>query len=110
MPKVDGFVVVREIRANKVFACLRIIVLTSSEEVRDVNKAYELGANSFLVKPLDFENLTAMMSTLCAFWLGQNTTSPPELPAVASERASDPGSQGQSDISCHWVEFTYRIE
>jgi CheY-like chemotaxis protein len=95
MPKIDGFEVLREIRANKAFSALRIIVLTSSGEVRDVNKAYELGANSFLVKPLDFENLAAMMSTLSDFWLGQNTTSPPELPPVANERASDPGRQGQ---------------
>jgi DNA-binding response OmpR family regulator len=96
MPKIDGFEVLREIRANKAFSALRVIVLTSSGEIRDVNKAYELGANSFLVKPLEFENLVAMMSALSDFWLGQNTTRPPELPALANEPASDPGGQGQS--------------
>jgi CheY-like chemotaxis protein len=69
MPRMDGFEVLREIRANKAFAPLRVIVLTSSEEISDVNKAYELGANSFLVKPLEFDNYTAMMRTLSAFWL-----------------------------------------
>jgi DNA-binding response OmpR family regulator len=85
----------RQIRPNKAFSALRIIVLTSSGEVRDVNKAYELGANSFLVKPLEFENLVAMISALSDFWLGQNTT-PPELRAVANGRASDPGGQAES--------------
>src|SRR5947209_13477030 len=96
MPKIDGFEVLRQIRANKAFASLRIIVLTSSEEIRDVNRAYELGANSFLVKPLEFENLTAMMTTLCAFWLGHNTTSATEPPGLATDRASHPGGQAQS--------------
>jgi CheY-like chemotaxis protein len=69
MPRLDGFEVLRELRRQKAFAGLRIIVLTSSEQIYDVNKAYELGANSFLVKPLEFENLTALMRTLAAFWL-----------------------------------------
>jgi len=75
MPKVDGFEVLAEVRSNKDFSALRIIVLTSSDQVYDVNKAYDLGANSFLVKPLDFENLTALVRTLSAFWL-QTSKSP----------------------------------
>jgi CheY-like chemotaxis protein len=69
MPKVNGFEVLTEIRKNPEFAALRVIVLTSSEEIFEVNKCYEMGANSFLVKPLEFENLTAMMRTLNSFWL-----------------------------------------
>lgn len=69
MPKVNGFEVLRAVRTDKRFASMRIIVLTSSEDIGDVNKAYELGANSFLVKPNDFENFTKMMRTLAAFWL-----------------------------------------
>jgi CheY-like chemotaxis protein len=72
MPKMGGFEVLHEVRKNKNFAALRIIVLTSSEEIYDVNRAYDLGANSFLVKPLEFENFTAMMRTLSAFWLRQS--------------------------------------
>jgi len=72
MPKLDGFEVLRAVRTNRAFATLRIIVLTSSEDIYDVNKAYELGANSFLVKPLEFENFTSMMRTLSAFWLKQS--------------------------------------
>src|SRR5438270_7458616 len=46
MPKMDGFEVLRVVRGDRRFATLRIIVLTSSEDIYDVNKAYELGANS----------------------------------------------------------------
>jgi CheY-like chemotaxis protein len=72
MPKMDGFEVLRIVRSDRRFATLRVIVLTSSEDIYDVNKAYELGANSFLVKPLDFENFTSMMRTLSVFWLQQS--------------------------------------
>ena len=69
MPRMDGYEVLRAVRSKPDFKALRIIVLTSSEDLNDVNKAYELGANSFLVKPLEFENYVAMMRTLCSFWL-----------------------------------------
>lgn len=72
MPKLDGFEVLAQIRADKAFAALRIIVLTSSEEVRDISKAYELGANSFLVKPIEFDKLTLLMRRLSDFWLQEN--------------------------------------
>src|SRR6266446_2925519 len=56
MPRTDGFEVLRWIHEQPGLKALRVIVLTSSEDMRDVNEAYELGANSFLVKPMDFEN------------------------------------------------------
>src|SRR6266478_3502607 len=55
MPRKDGFEVLEWIRQESAIRALRIIVLTSSENIRDVSRAYELGANSFLVKPMDFE-------------------------------------------------------
>src|SRR5712671_6048001 len=69
MPRMDGFDVLRYVRSKPEFKPLRIIVLTSSEDLADVNRAYELGANSFLVKPLEFENYSAMLRTLASFWL-----------------------------------------
>jgi len=56
MPKVDGFEVLKWIRKQPGFSRIVVIVLTSSEQIRDVNTAYQLGANSFMVKPLEFEN------------------------------------------------------
>jgi len=69
MPKVDGFEVLKFVRSRAEFKGLRVILLTSSEEISEVNRGYELGANSFLVKPLEFENYAAMMRTLSSFWL-----------------------------------------
>jgi CheY-like chemotaxis protein len=56
MPGTDGFDVLQWIRLQPGLAGLPVVMLTSSDEIRDVNRAYQLGANSFLVKPLDFWN------------------------------------------------------
>jgi len=69
MPKMDGFELLRWIRSQPELKTLRVVVLTSSEDIYDINKAYQLGANSFLVKPHEFINFTAMMRTLGSFWL-----------------------------------------
>jgi CheY-like chemotaxis protein len=90
MPKMDGFEVLRAVRKSKSFSALRIIVLTSSEDIRDVNRAYELGANSFLVKPLEFENFKSMMQTLSAFWLRTSKTPMLDRPARAGNHAPGP--------------------
>jgi CheY-like chemotaxis protein len=69
MPKVDGFEVITWIRQQKELSPLRIVVLTSSEDLPDVNKAYGLGANSFLVKPLDFERFVDITRAIKGYWL-----------------------------------------
>jgi CheY-like chemotaxis protein len=84
MPKMDGFEVLEEIRKSEAFRRLRVIVLTSSEDIKDVNRAYELGANSFLVKPLEFDNFTQMMRTLSRFWLHTCKTPAVQRPAKAT--------------------------
>jgi len=94
MPKMDGFEVLGAIRKEKAFSTLRVIVLTSSEEIRDVNRAYELGANSFLVKPLEFENYAAMMRTLSAFWLRCSAAPKLDLPLEAPGTAPTSTLQG----------------
>ena len=72
MPKMDGFEVLAAMKTRPEFQHIRVIVLTSSEDIFDVNKAYELGASSFLVKPLEFENFAGLMRTLNHFWLKRN--------------------------------------
>jgi DNA-binding response OmpR family regulator len=54
-----------------------VIFLTSSRQPRDIEAAYELGANSYLVKPVDFDDLLEMVRTLLRYWIGLN-----ELPRV----------------------------
>jgi CheY-like chemotaxis protein len=64
MVRVDGFEVLRWIRHQPKFNRLVVVMLTSSDEIRDVNTAYQLGATSFLVKPLDFWNAAELSRSL----------------------------------------------
>ncbi len=69
MPGMDGFEVLTWIRAQPGLNALRVVVLTSSDDIREVNKAYQLGANSFLVKPVDFERFVEISQALAGYWL-----------------------------------------
>jgi CheY-like chemotaxis protein len=64
MPGMNGFEVLRWIRNQWELAHLCVVMLTSSDQIRDVNEAYRLGANSFLVKPLDFVNAAELWHAL----------------------------------------------
>lgn len=64
LPGSDGFEVLRSIRQNWMPWHLPVVMLTASDEIRDANQAYKLGANSFLVKPLDFENAQELARSL----------------------------------------------
>jgi CheY-like chemotaxis protein len=69
MPKMTGFDVIQWVREQPTLSALRILVLTSSEELQDVNNAYSLGANSFLVKPHDFEDFMGLSRIIRDYWL-----------------------------------------
>jgi CheY-like chemotaxis protein len=69
LPKVDGIEVLRQIRADERTKMLPVVVLTSSHEDRDVIETYQLGVNSYIVKPVDFENFSEAISSLSAYWL-----------------------------------------
>ena len=87
MPGADGFDVLRWLKTQPDLVPLRVVVLTSSEDIRDVNKAYQLGANSFLVKPLDFHNTVAMAETIMDYWLRTNMASGPSPMASPVEES-----------------------
>jgi CheY-like chemotaxis protein len=76
LPKSDGFEVLQWIRTNSRLNGLRVVVLTSSDDIRDVNLAYSLGANSFLVKPMDFSRLIELSSFISDTWLSTNIQTP----------------------------------
>ena len=80
MPLMDGFQVLRWIRAQPVIKRLPVIVLTSSLRDSDARLAYEEGANSFISKPTDFNQLVHMLKSLGDFWLGGS-----KLPEAAPE-------------------------
>jgi len=69
LPKVDGMEVLRAIRADPRTALLPVVVMTSSAEERDVFESYKLGANSYVVKPLDFDSFSAAVAELGHYWL-----------------------------------------
>ncbi len=77
MPHTNGFEVLQWIRSEPSLRALRVIVLTSSAELCDVNEAYHLGANSFLVKPKDFGNFITLFQTLHSYWLRRDQS--PEI-------------------------------
>jgi CheY-like chemotaxis protein len=72
LPGTDGFEVLKWIRSQPGLKSLIVVVLTSSDHIRDVNEAYALGANSFMVKPMDFENIVELSKLLRDYWLMAN--------------------------------------
>jgi CheY-like chemotaxis protein len=72
MPAMDGFEVLQWIRGQPRFSAIPVIVLTSSNEVKDIKRAYSLGANSYIVKESEFGDSVAMSRLLRDYWLGVN--------------------------------------
>ncbi len=78
LPKIDGLEVLRVIRTSPGLEKIPVVILTTSHAELDVAKAYENHANSFLVKPLDYEKFTSLMDDLGFYWLGWNHSPWPE--------------------------------
>jgi len=69
LPKVDGLEVLRQIKADPRTRAIPVVVLTSSREDRDIVESYNLGVNSYIVKPVDFEQFTESVRQLGMYWL-----------------------------------------
>jgi CheY-like chemotaxis protein len=81
LPVTDGFEVLRWIRNQPDLKDIPVIVLTASDKIRDVNQAYRLGAHSFLVKTLDFQDAISLAQSISDYWLKVKKNAPAELPA-----------------------------
>jgi CheY-like chemotaxis protein len=74
MPVRDGFEVLEWIRSQPGISGLPVVVLTTTDAIKDVSRAYAAGANSFLVKPMEFEQYMGLLQTLKKFWLNLGST------------------------------------
>jgi two-component system, response regulator len=79
LPKIDGLTVLRRLRADERTRRLPVVVLTSSREERDIVGSYDLGANSFVRKPVDFDQFVEAARQLGLYWLMLNQP-PPAVP------------------------------
>jgi two-component system response regulator len=72
MPKVDGIEVLRQIKAHDITKTIPVVIMTSSKEEQDIIISYNLGVNSYVVKPVDFEGFAKAVSELGFYWLITN--------------------------------------
>lgn len=76
LPKIDGLEVLRRIRADERTHLLPVVILTSSDEEKDLLESYEIGANSYLRKPVDFTQFEEYVKQLSLYWLVLNEAPP----------------------------------
>jgi len=76
LPKVDGLEVLQQIRQNEKTRRLVVVILTSSNEERDITAGYDLGANSYIRKPVDFKQFMETIRQLGLYWLVLNVSPP----------------------------------
>jgi CheY-like chemotaxis protein len=112
MPGVDGFQVLTWIRQQVFLSGLRVVMLSSADAIRDVNRAYQLGASSFLIKPIDFERFVEISQALGGSWTWSNPprSTSPEIKQTESDtrffRKIEPalGHSGLPAPSARWKE------
>lgn len=69
LPKVDGLDVLKQLKSNEETKKIPVVIVTSSKEDPDISKAYALGANSYVVKPVNFDNFVETVNQLGLYWL-----------------------------------------
>ena len=94
MPRVDGLGVLRQIKSDQQLKMIPVVMLTSSRDDRDLLQSYQLGANAYVVKPVDFKKFLATIKQVSAFWMnvnespfrshGQTAVGPPPASVAAS--------------------------
>jgi len=72
LPKLDGLEVLRQLKSDERTRAIPVVIVTSSNQDPDIKTAYDLGANSYVVKPVDFEAFMKIMSQLGFYWLMVN--------------------------------------
>lgn len=103
LPRVDGLSLLRHLRSVSRTRTVPVVVLTTSGEPTDVRRSYELGANSFVRKPTEFDQFTRLIDSICGYWLEENVPPPRDTEPVGdpmhggvSGPRSDAGSRAPS--------------
>lgn len=76
LPKISGIEILSQLKANESTKTIPVVILTSSKENQDIKACYDLGANSYIVKPVDFDSFSKAVSDLGMYWMLLNN--PPE--------------------------------
>lgn len=73
LPRLNGFEVLKEIRSDGNYATIPVVMLSTSDERSDILKSYQLGVNSYLRKPVDFDSFADLLQQVSQYWLNINT-------------------------------------
>jgi CheY-like chemotaxis protein len=87
LPKVNGFEVLKRIKEDPGTKALPIVVLSSSNQLRDIDSSYELGANGYVQKPVNFEEFSDALRRIAEYWLGTNL--PPSNALFKEEQTNE---------------------
>ena len=79
LPGIDGIEVLRQAKSTPIIKRIPVIILTSSKEEADRTLCYDNGANSYLVKPVSFEDFISMVQQIESYWLSLNVSPPEDL-------------------------------
>jgi two-component system, response regulator len=90
LPKVDGLEVLREVRSHPETERLPVVLLTSSAEERDIHRGYELNANSYIVKPVDFKQFVESVKEIGLYWAVLNRMPVTDAPKSATLKSTPP--------------------
>ncbi|WP_292978351.1 response regulator [Nitrosomonas sp.] len=74
LPRIDGLTVLRTLKTHTALRRIPVVVLTTSKEDHDIQSAYDLGANSYIVKPIDFNNFMDVAQQIELYWCALNKT------------------------------------
>ena len=72
LPRIDGLKVLRRFKEKPRIKLVPVVVLTSSSQDRDITTAYEFGANSYIIKPVDFDKFISLAAEIELYWLATN--------------------------------------